>query len=177
MYNSRKPKVSFRPARWLISSLRYGLLTPIACGRRMFAAQREEDFSTHIQWVNSKIKDSHYHIESLTDLSQGTSLLQLVDACLKGSNRSRHEFVFGEMDDSRCLSLVKVRVALNLMESKDVIRKGEFSADLIVAGDIDHIRGVVVKLALFPTTLKRGQNSEMASNEKCIDGNMVTEIW
>jgi hypothetical protein len=141
----------------------------------MFAAQKDEDYSSHIQWVNSKIKDPNYHIESLAGLAQGTSLLQLVDSCLKSSGRSRHEFVFGEMDDSRCLSLVKVRVALNLMESKGVIRKGEFSAELIAAGDIEHIRAVVVKLALFPTTLQRGQNSQASENDN--NGNVVTEVW
>ena len=177
MYSSRKPKVLFRPARWLVSSIRYGFLMPIACGRLMFAAQNDEDFSSHIQWVNSKIKDPNYHIQALTELAQGPSLLQLVDSCLKNSCRSRHEFVFGEMDDSRSLSLVKVRVALNLMESKGVIRKGEFSADLIVAGDIEHIRAVVVKLALFPTTLKRGESSPGNENDKANQGNVVTEVW
>ncbi|CAB4020364.1 ---NA--- [Paramuricea clavata] len=175
MYNSRKPKVLFRPARWLVSSLRYGFLMPMACGRRMFAAKKDvEDFSSHIQWVNSKIKDPNYHIESLADLAKGTSLLQLVDSCLKNSSKSRHEFVFGEMDDSRCLSLVKVRVSLNLMESKGVITKGEFSADLIAAGDVEHIRGIVVKLALFPTTLQRGQNLQAAENGP---SSVVTEVW
>ena len=178
MYNSRKPKVLFRPARWLFSSLRYGFLMPLACGRRMFAAQKDdEDFSSHIQWVNSKIKDPNYHIESLADLANGTSLLQLVDSCLKSSSKSRHEFVFGEMDDSRCLSLVKVRVALNLMEAKGVIRAGEFSADLIATGDIEHIRGIVVKLALFPTTLQRGQSSQTTENERANHGSVVTEVW
>lgn len=179
MYNSRKPKVLFRPARWLFSSIRYGFLTPLACGRRMFASQREEDFSSHIQWVNSKIKDPNYHIESLTDLAQGTSLLQLVDSCLNGSNKSgkRHDFVFGEMDDTKSLSLVKVRVALNLMESKGVIRAGEFSAEMIAAGDIEHIRGVVVKLALFPTTLQRGQSSQTTENGPTSYGTRVTEVW
>ena len=177
MYNSRKPKVLFRPARWLVSSLRYGFLMPIACGRRMFASQKDEDFSSHIQWVNSKIKDPNYHIDSLTDLAQGTSLLQLVDSCLKHSCLSRHEFVFGEMDDSKCLSLVKVKVALNLMESKGVIRNGEFSPDLIVAGDIEHIRAVVVKLALFPTTLKRGESAQASENDRTNNGNVETEVW
>ena len=149
---------------------------PMACGRRMFAAQKDEDFSSHIQWVNSKIKDPNYHIESLTDLSNGTSLLQLVDSCLKSSSRSRHEFVFGEMDDTKSLSLVKVKVALNLMQSRGVIRTGEFSAELIATGDIEHIRAIVVKLALFPTTLQRGQSSHATDYENC-SGNVVTEVW
>lgn len=177
MYNSRKPKVLFRPARWLISSLRYGFLMPLACGKRMLAEQKDEDFSTHIQWVNSKIKDPNYHIESLTDLAQGTPLLQLVDSCIKNTYKSKHEFVFGELDDSRSLSLVKVKVAVTLMEAKGVIGTNEFSPELIAAGDLEQIRGVVVKLALFPTTLPRCKHTAHgATNEDCSD-NVITEVW
>lgn len=81
------------------------------------------------------------------------------------------------MDDSRSLSLVKVRVALSLMESKSIIKNGEFSAERIVGGEIEHIREVVVKLALFPSSLKRGESLQTADNGSTIHGEIVTEIW
>lgn len=144
----------------------------------MFSSERREDYSSHIQWINSKIKDSNYHITTLTDLAEGTSLLHLVDSCLQNVAKKavRHGFVFGEMDDSYSLSLVKCRVALGIMEAKGVIRKGEFSADMIASGDVEHIRGVVVKLALFPTTLQRTGSSQSATTQT-VQGSIVTEVW
>lgn len=173
--NLRNAKGFFR--FW--TSLRYGLLMPIACGRRMFAAESRESYSSHIQWINSKINDHSYHIRSLSDLAEGTSLLQLVDSCLQNQTTkapNKHSFVFGEMDDSYSLSLVKVRVALNIMETKGVVEKGEFSADMIASGDIEHIREVVVKLALFPTTLQRARNSQTEA-VKAAQQRKVTEVW
>ena len=177
--NLRNAKGLFRPARLIWTSLRYGLLMPIACGRRMFAAESSETYSSHIHWVNSKIKDRSYHIRALTDLAEGTSLLQLVDSCLQNNATraaNKHSFVFGDMDDSYSLSLVKVRVALNIMETKGVVERGQFSADMIASGDIEHIRGVVVKLALFPTTLQRTKNlpTEVA---QAVEQRKVTEVW
>lgn len=180
--NLRNAKGLFRPARLIWSSLRFGMLMPIACGRRMFASERVQDYSSHIQWINSKITDRNYHIRTLVDLAEGTALLQLVDSCLQNATTrtraNKHSFVFGEMEDSYSLSLVKIRVALNIMETKGVVRKGEFSADTIASGDVDYIRGVVVKLALFPTTLQRAKSSP-ATNEtaQVVQESKVTEVW
>lgn len=177
--NLRNAKGFFRPARFIWSSLRYGLLMPLACGRRMSATKSSDCYSSHIQWINSKINDRSYHIRALTDLAEGSSLLQLVDSCLQNNATrvaSKHSFVFGEMDDSYSLSLVKVKVALNIMETKGVVERGQFSADMIASGDIEHIRGVVVKLALFPTTLQRAKSlpSEVA---QAVEQRKVTEVW
>lgn len=175
--NLRKPNGLFRPARCIWSTLRYGLLMPIACGRRMLSERRVEDYSSYIDWINSKITDRFYHIRTLTDLAEGTSLLQLVDSCLRNQTKTaRHGFVFGEMDDSYSLNLVKIRVALNIMESQGIVRKGEFSADLIASGDIEHIRGVVVKLALLPTTNYR-TGIPPSETTQVSQGSKVTDVW